>query len=148
MTADQRPPGTASWVRRGLVGVGVLIMGYAVAGAITDSDVNKVGVGLFLAAMVVGHDGVFMPAVLGIGALIRRFVPAGGRRAVQAAALCTAAVTVVGLPLALGYGKPPDNPSALPLAYPRNLIVIVVVIWVVAALIRKGLARRGRRRSR
>jgi len=118
--------------RRGLVTMGVVIMGYAVVGALTDPDVRVGGVLIFLAAVLVAHDVVLLPLIIGIGALIGRLVPAGARIAIRVAALCTAAVTVVALPLVLGYGKSTDNPSALPLAYGRGLATVVALIWTVA----------------
>jgi hypothetical protein len=43
------------------------------------------------------------------------------------------AVTVVALPLVLGRGRIPDNPSVLPLHYGRGLLVIYTIIWAAAA---------------
>ena len=54
------------------------------------------------------------------------------RTAVRAAALVSAAVTLVALPLVLGYGRDPGNPSALPLPYGRGLAVLLGLIWVTA----------------
>jgi hypothetical protein len=139
--------GAQWWLRRGLVGTGVLVMGYAVAGALTDRDARRIGLVVFLVAVVIGHDAVLMPIILGAGALIRRLVPGRWRAAVQAAALVSLAVSVVGLPLALGFGRPADNPSALPLAYARNLLLMLILIWAGAVVIRKGLERRRRRRT-
>jgi hypothetical protein len=118
--------------RRGLITAGVVIMAYAAVGALTDPDLRVGGVLIFLAAVLAAHDVVLLPLIIGIGALIDRLVPAGARIAIRVAALCTAAVTVVGLPLVLGYGKSTDNPSALPLAYGRGLATVLALIWTVA----------------
>jgi hypothetical protein len=134
--------------RRILVSAGTLAMAYAVAGALTDPDVRILGVLVFLVALIALHDAVFLPLVLGAGALIGRFVPVRRQRAVRIAGLISLATTVIALPLALGYGRDPANPSALPLAYPRNLIVVLLVIWVFSLLGRKGFARRRRGPSR
>jgi hypothetical protein len=133
-------------IRRVLIAAGTLIMAYAVGGALFDDDVSRIGVAVFLAAVIVLHDAVFLPLVLGAGALIRRLVPTGWRPAVQAAGLISLAVSVVALPFVLGFGRRPDNPSALPLPYGRGLLVIVGLILLVAlgvtGLRRKGFARR------
>jgi hypothetical protein len=129
-------------VRRALIGVGVLVMAYAVAGALFDGDVDKVGVTLFLVALLVLHDAVFMPLVIVAGALIGRFVPVRWQSTTRAAGLISLAVTVVALPLVLGFGRSPDNPSALPLPYGRGLIVILIVIWIGSLGVRKGMERR------
>lgn len=121
-------------MRRALIGAGAVLMGYALISAILDAEVNKVGVLIFLAGVLVLHDGVFLPLVIAAGALSR----------VRATGVITLAVLVVGLPLALGFGRPADNPSALPLAYARNLLLILVLIWVPVTVraIRKAMERR------
>jgi hypothetical protein len=132
-------------VRAVLIGAGVLVMGYALAGALTDHDVKPFGVAIFLAAVLVGHDAVWMPLVLAAGALINRVVPARSRPVVRVAAVVAAVLSVAGVPLALGYGRPPDNPSALPLAYGRNLALVLGGL-AVAALVGHFL-RTGRRKD-
>jgi hypothetical protein len=118
-------------------------MGYAVAGALTDDDVAPIGVAVFLAAVLVLHDGLLMPLVLAAGALLHRASPP-----VRVAAVVSLALLVVALPLALGLGPPPDNPSALPLPYPRNLLLILVVVWSVAGAFVVRNHRRAARRDR
>jgi hypothetical protein len=132
-------------VRRALIAAGGLVMLYAVGGALLDGDVNKVGVPAFLIAVIVLHDGVFMPVVLGAGALINRFVAPRWRPSVQVAALVSVAVSLVALPFVLGPGRDPANPSALPSPYHDGLLLILGLIWVFA-LGRKGFARWSRRR--
>lgn len=134
-------------MRRLLIAAGALVMAYAVAGALFDGDVNKVGVVLFLVAVLVLHDAVFLPLVIGAGALIGRFVPVRWQSTTRVAALISLAVSVVAMPLVLGFGRSPDNPSALPLPYGRGLIVILIVILIGSLGARKGMERRraGRR---
>lgn len=121
-----------------LIGAGTLLMGYAVTGALGDPDVDVAGVALFLAAVLVLHDAVLLPLVIAAGVPARRWTP-GPRMA----GVVSLAVLVVGLPPALG-GRPPDNPSVLPLPYGRNLLLVLAAIWLVALLpgavrhIRKG----------
>ena len=124
-------------MRRLLVGAGTLLMAYAVGGALLDPGVDVLGVVVFLAAVLVLHDAVLMPVVLAAGAATRR-------PATRYAGVVGAAVLVVGLPLALGFGRVPDDPSVLPLPYARNLLVILAGIAAAALLprvvrrIRKG----------
>ncbi|WP_329011273.1 hypothetical protein OG271_30175 [Micromonospora rifamycinica] len=133
-------------IRVALVAVGTLTMGYAVLGALADPDLSPAGVLLFLAGVVVGHDLVWMVGLLAAGAVLTRFVPRRHRPLARAAAISAAAVTVVALPLVLGFGRSPDNPSALPLPYGRNLAVVLLL--VVAATVLTGLWRDRRRRLR
>ena len=134
-------------LRHALIGAGALVMAYAVAGALFDGDVNRVGVALFLITLLVLHDGVFLPVVIGVGALIGRFVPARWQSTIRAAALISLAVSVVALPFVLGFGRSPDNPSALPLPYGRGLIVILILVWIASLGARKGMERRAARRD-
>lgn len=137
-------------MRRALIVSGTLLAGYAVIGAAVDDQVNRVGVLVFLLALVVLHDAVLLPLVLAAGALIRRVVPTAWQGTVRITAIVCLAVTVVGLPLALGFGRSADNPTVLPHPYPRNLILILGVVVVTAVVGRKGIERwrnhRGRRR--
>ena len=118
-------------MRRALIVLGALVMGYALAGAIFDSQVDKLGVAIFLLALIVLHDGFFLPVVLAAGRWTGR----------SWTAVISVPVLVVGVPPALGFGRPADNDSVLPLPYARNLIVILALIWLVR-LIRKGMERR------
>ncbi|MDI6104881.1 hypothetical protein QLQ12_40475 [Actinoplanes sp. NEAU-A12] len=120
--------------RGALVVAGILIMGYAAAGALTDPDLAPAGVLLFLAGVLIGHDIIVMPAVLAVGAVIARYVPSRRRPAVIAATVSAAALIFVALPLVLGFGRPADNPSALPSPYGRNLAVVLLVIAAGAAV--------------
>ncbi|GAA0805204.1 hypothetical protein [Spirilliplanes yamanashiensis] len=125
-------------MRRALIVAGVLVTGYAIAGAAGDPDLSPGGVLVFLVAVLVAHDAAVMPAAIGAGALITRWVPPDHRTPVRVAALCSAVVTVVAVPLRLGAG-------GLPLT---RLLVVLAVVWAAAAAaiavraIRKHLERR------
>ncbi|MFC7759887.1 hypothetical protein ACFQY4_19090 [Catellatospora bangladeshensis] len=51
---------------------------------------------------------------------------------------------MVALPLLLGYGRRPDDPSALPRDYHRGYLVCLAAVWLVTAAV---LAVRARRRT-
>jgi hypothetical protein len=119
-------------MRRALVVIGILTMAYAVLGALLDDDVKPFGVLVFLVGVLVAHDGVLLPLVLGAGALIGRYIPARRQPPVRVAALVSLAVSVVALPLVLGFGRSPDNPSVLPLPYGRGLLLVLALVWAVA----------------
>jgi hypothetical protein len=119
---------------RVLITAGILIMGYAVAGALGDPDLAPAGVLLFLAAVLVVHDFIWMPVVLAAGAVIARLVPSRRRPVVITALICAASITVVALPLVLGFGRPAGDTSVLPLPYGRNLALVLVLVGVVAVL--------------
>ncbi|WBB50460.1 hypothetical protein O3597_08365 [Verrucosispora sp. WMMA2044] len=117
-----------------LVVGGCLLMAYAVVGALTDADLTPGGVLLFLAAVLVVHDVVWMAAVLAVGVALTR-VPSRYRPTIRAAVITVAAVTVVGLPLALGFGRVADNTSVLPLPYGRNLVAVLLAVAATTLLV-------------
>lgn len=133
-------------LRVALVAVGAVLIAYAVIGALGDAEADPVGIAVFLAAVLVGHDALWMPLVLAAGALLARTSPV-----TRIAALVAASIGVVALPLVLGLGRPADNPSVLPLRYGRHLALILLVIALVAAVravIRRKTARRRLPRAR
>jgi hypothetical protein len=124
-----------SRLRIALLLTGVVALGYAVAGAVADLGGKLGGVLLFLVAVLVLHDGVWLPLVLAAGALLGRFTPARHRAVLRVAAIAGVALTVAALPLTLGPGRTADNPSALPLDYPRNLVLVLLAVAAVTALV-------------
>jgi hypothetical protein len=130
-------------VRRVLVAIGAITIGYAVLSAIADPDITLPGVLIFLAAVLILHDGVLLPITIGIGALLGR-LPLPARSPVRVAALISLPVAIVALPLVLGYGRSPDNPSILPLNYGRGLLLTAAAIWLPAAVIVAIRLRRSR----
>jgi energy-coupling factor transporter transmembrane protein EcfT len=131
-------------VRRVLVAIGAITIGYAVLSTFTDPDVKLLGVLIFLAAVLVLHDGILLPITIGVGVLFGR-LPLPARVPVRVAALISLPITIVALPLVLGYGRSPDNPSILPLHYGRGLLVTLAVIWVPTVVITAIRLRRHRR---
>jgi hypothetical protein len=114
--------------------LGLAMIGYAVAGAATDTGVNPVGHLVFLATVLIGHDLILMPVALGVGALIARFAPVWARWPAQLALYASAILAFVALPFVIGAGRRPDDPSALPLDYGRGLLILLAVVWVAAGL--------------
>jgi hypothetical protein len=132
-------------MRRALVLLGVVVMGYAIVGGLTDPDVSPIKQGVFLVAVLIVHDGILLPIAIGIGALTTRYAPERVRGILRAALFASAVVTAVALPLVLGRGRRPDIPSALPLNYPRGLLIVLGAIWIAAAI---AIAWREQRRRR
>lgn len=120
-------------LRAVLITAGVLLMVYAVLGAVSDPTDRLGGHATFLPAVLVGHDGLLMPLAIGVGALVRKFVPRLARGLVAAAMYVSGVLVFVALPLVLGFGAMPDEPSALPLNYGRGLMLTLAIVWVTAA---------------
>jgi hypothetical protein len=117
-------------VRYALGLVGVAVVGYAAVGAVSDPGVNLVGVVGFLGAVLIGHDLFLLPIATAVGVLLVRVVPAWARAWVQAGLVLSAILTVIAIPLLLGVGRVADDPSRLPLDYPRGLLIVLSAIWV------------------
>ncbi|GIF52067.1 hypothetical protein DFJ67_5716 [Asanoa ferruginea] len=120
------------WTRRILVAAGTGVMAYALFGALTDPATEPAGQLAFLAAVVIAHDAILMPLIIGLGFLIGRFAPIPVRRPIRVAAIISLAVTLIAIPFVLGRGRRPDDPSALPLDYGRGLLIILALVWAVA----------------
>ncbi|MEV6527891.1 hypothetical protein AB0M43_38820 [Longispora sp. NPDC051575] len=121
-------------IRGALLAVGVLVIGYAVLGVLTDPAARPVGQAVFLAGVLAAHDLVVMPVALGVGWLLSRVLPGRVRGPVQVGLFASAVLTAVALPFLIGNGHPPDNPSALPLDYGRGLAVALGVVWAAVVV--------------
>lgn len=114
--------------RKVLYAAGAVLIGIGLAGVLVDTD--PVGWAIWFVGLAVVHDGLFAPAVLGVGRLTRR-APWPYRTGL----LLAAAVTLVSLPVVLGFGRRSDNPSVLPQAYGTHLAAIIVSIALVTAAV-------------
>ncbi len=91
------------------------------------------------------HDALFAPAVALIGVALVAVLPRWARGPIGGGLAASAVVVAFSYPLLRHFGRRADNPSILPLDYPRNVAIVVGVIWVVALV---ALARSFRRRDR
>ncbi|GAA1636982.1 hypothetical protein [Catellatospora bangladeshensis] len=137
-------PASIVWSRRLLIAAGVTGAGYGAAGLLTDTSVSLPHYFRYTAAVLLGHDLIVLPAAIAAGAVLTRRLPGWAKPPVQGALLVTATLTVVALPLLLGYGRRPDDPSALPRDYHRGYLVCLAAVWLVTAAV---LAVRARRRT-
>src|SRR6185369_12913081 len=142
--------------RRALVALGGLAMAYAVVGALTGDSFHPFGTVVFLAAVLVGHDGLVLPAAIAVGLALTGRLPSRVRGPVTAGLYASLVVTLVALPFVLGRGRGADNPSALPRNYPLGWFWLLLAIWVTVAAVlvgrrltrRRAAATRGRAAGR
>jgi hypothetical protein len=133
-----------AWIRRVLVAAGLGIVVAGATGALRDPLLSVQPWARYLAIISLFADVLVIPVALLFGAVTARLLPPWIRLPVQGALYCSAAIIVVATPLVLGYGRDPALPSALPRDYGRNLVIVLGVVWLCAAVI--VLARRPRRR--
>lgn len=88
-------------------------------------------VALWLAGAIVLHDGIIAPLVLGVGLLLAA-VPARGT--VRGALVVAGCLTMIALPPLLRPGAP-TNPSALPLDYLRNWLLVLAAVAVATGAV-------------
>jgi hypothetical protein len=134
MADSASPPRWMRPVRTWLIVTGLLVMSYAILGAVTDPTDRLGGHAAFLLAVLLGHDGLLMPLAMGLGVLAGRVVPMLARGVVAGAMSISGALVFVALPFVLGFGAKPDEPSALPLNYGRGLVIMLAVVWTAAAV--------------
>jgi hypothetical protein len=112
--------------------IGLAVLGYGAYGWLTHDGSRPVGQVVFLGLLVVLHDFLVIPLILGVGALVLRFASPAARLPVQAGLAVSAAAGLVALPFVIGAGRIADNPSAFPQSYGRGLLLILAVIWLTA----------------
>ncbi|MFD5424980.1 hypothetical protein [Streptomyces sp. NPDC127084] len=130
-----------SVLRYGLGGLGLVLIGVGAWRVAAQPD--PVDVLVWLAGAAVLHDGILAPLVLVVGLLLVR---RSERGVLRGALVVAGSLTLVALPLLVRPGEPP-NPSALPLPYGRNLVIVLGVVATVAAagiLVRRWRVRRQR----
>lgn len=121
--------------------LGLAAMGVGLSVLLTDPFIHQpLYVLEWLAGAVVLHDGVLVPVVLGLGALLR---PRGAARAGLLAGAC---VTAVALPVL--FAPRTANPTVLPLDYPRDVLIVLAAIATLTALASGWTALRSRHRRR
>jgi hypothetical protein len=94
------------------------------------------------------NDLVIAPIWIGLGWLAARLLPAAARPALVVGGVVAGLLALIALPFVLGVGVDPANPSFLPRAYGRNLLLVDGGVLVVAALWATVATVRNRRRMR
>jgi FtsH-binding integral membrane protein len=125
--------------------LGWAVMVYGVIGLLSNASRTHPptwAIWFFGAAIV--HDLLLAPLVLSIGKLIARRAPRRGKAYVQAALIMSGTVVLASIPVLLGFGRDPNDPSTLPNNYTAGLLAVLAVIWTFVAV--KSLAR-ARRQS-
>ncbi|MGW8766812.1 hypothetical protein ACWGN5_30415 [Streptomyces sp. NPDC055815] len=117
---------TASVFRYGVGGLGLALIGIGAWRVAEQPDPPAVL--LWLAGAVVLHDGIIAPLVLAIGLLV---VGRPERGVLRGTLVVAGSLLLITLPLLVRPGEPP-NPSALPLPYGRNLVIVLAAVAVVA----------------
>ncbi|MEW6471309.1 MAG: hypothetical protein AB1679_03475 [Actinomycetota bacterium] len=140
-----RHRGAAFWVA---AGAGWALIAWGVRGVFLHRLDTRPGQLLrFFVAGLAAHDLILAPAVLVVGVVIARRVPARWRSPLQAALLMSATAALYAYPLIRGYGHALNNPTSLPRNYAAGLAVVVTAVAVGVALAVTAGYRRSRSSS-
>jgi hypothetical protein len=90
---------------------------------------------VWLAAALVIQDAILAPSVVGLGWLLRRYVPDRGRRYLQVALIMSALITVIAVPMIFLRGSQPAVKALLLRNYGSNLILIIAIIGVISLIL-------------
>lgn len=85
---------------------------------------------LWLVAVLLVHDVIIAPSVVGLGWVIGR-VPPRGRRYLQTGLIVAAMITVVAIPLMVRQGTQPPAKAMLLQNYPLHWLLLLVGVAVV-----------------
>jgi len=114
--------------------VGGAIMAYGVVGAIgQQADTQPPQLLRFAVGSLLAHDAVLAPLVTVAGIVAARVLPTWLRGPVRGGLALTGIVVLFSYPLLRAFGRHPLNDSTLPQDYPRNVAVVVALIWIGAA---------------
>jgi hypothetical protein len=83
---------------------------------------------LWLIGALIIHDVLLAPAVIGVGAALRRYVPDRGRRYLQFALIMAAIVTVIAVPMIYRAHTQPPAKALLLQDFGINLTVLLAAI--------------------
>ena len=127
------------------IGTGVVLAAYGAVRLLTDvpgSSLLRLA-GWLLAALVIS-DLVISPLVVGVGVVLRRWLPDRGRRYVQAFLIMAAMITVVAAPMIYLQGGAPPEKALLNQDFGANVAILLGLAALISLL---GYVRE-RRRSR
>jgi hypothetical protein len=96
---------------------------------------NLLILAVWLVAALIIHDAVMEPSVIGVGWLLRRYVPDRERRYVQIALIMIVLVAVIAIPMIFLRGSQPMEKALLLRNYGANLILIIGIIAVIGLIL-------------
>lgn len=113
---------------------GWVVIGIGLRGVFEHSlDTRPANLAKFVVGGALLHDLLIAPLVILVAVAVARAVPGRARAIVQAALVVTGVLTVFSYPLVRAYGLAANNPTSLPHNYALNLLVVLGVVWAVAA---------------
>lgn len=135
--------GASFWLGLAL---GWALMAYALRGVFDEYDnTNPPQLVRWVVGAALLHDLLLAPVVTALAVLLAKVLPRSARGPVIGALALSALVAVFSVPLVRTFGRRALNSSTLPLDYGRNVVIVLVGIWLVAAVMVVVRWIRGRR---
>ncbi len=131
--------------RVALIVAGVLLVLFGAWRLVTEAPHALPGLALWMVGIVVIHDGLLSPLIVGVAWLLARTVPPRGRRYVQAALIMGGLIAIIAIPLIARQGTQPPAKALLVQNYGANLGILlglVVLLNLAAYLVTAARARR------
>ncbi len=129
--ADDHKAGPLFWISAAL---GWAVIAWGLRGVFIHSlDTRPANLAKFVVGGALLHDLLVAPLVIGAGVLVARVVPGRSRAVVQGALAVSGIVALFSYPLVRAYGLAANNPTSLPHNYTANLLVVLGLVWAVAA---------------
>jgi hypothetical protein len=116
-------------VRAVLIVLGVAVGAYGAVLLSENPPVIIVRILTWAVAGAVVHDFVFAPAAAAMGFAGRRLIRGRWWTPVSVAALCTAVLVLLAIPVYARPGARPDNLTVLDRNYPLGLWISLAVVW-------------------
>ena len=130
---DEHHLGLVFWL--GLV-IGGAVMAFGARGVLADlGPDNPVKLATWVVGLDLAHDLLLAPAVVILGLLLARVLPASARGPVRAAAGLSGMVVLFSIPLITAWGRRAGNSSTLPLNYAHSVLIVLAAIWVVTGAV-------------
>ncbi len=134
--------------RIAFVVAGLGLLGFGAFRLLTEmSRGTLIALVIWLLAALIIHDVLLAPAVVGVGWLLRRFVPDRARRYLQIGLVTSAMVTVVALPMIYLRGSQPVVKAMLLRDYGANLGLLIGLIALGCLILYAVRVRRDRARE-
>jgi hypothetical protein len=122
--------------RIALAVAGIALAGFGIFRLVTEVPPSQLLIlALWLVAALIIHDALLAPSVVGVGWLLRRYVPDRGRRYLQLALIMIALVLVIAVPMILLRGSQPAVKALLLRNYGVNLMMIIGVAALISLIL-------------
>jgi len=113
--------------------VGWSVIGYGIWGYLVHVG-RPVETARWLIGTLLVHDALIAPLAVIVGLALAAVLPRSARGPVTAGLAATAVVLAFSYPLLRAFGRRADNPSILPLDYPRDVALVCGIVWATVAL--------------